>query len=128
LITLSTTADNFDRRRKDESYCELLEVVGVLLQLRLTGQNKNSAAVGALIIVGAFGISNLRSADKKTLWSIQRTLTSKKYRAKPSMRSVAPTQDWTRAHGSGRCRQVLISYVVKKVLGQVDRKSRNERR
>jgi hypothetical protein len=74
LITLSTTADNFDRRRKDGSYCELLEVVGVLLQLRLTEQN-------------------LRSADEKTRWSIQRTLASKKYGAKPGMRSIAATQD-----------------------------------
>jgi hypothetical protein len=46
-----------------------------------------------LIIVSGFDISNLRSADEKTRWSIQRTLASKQYGAKPGMRSIAATQD-----------------------------------
>src|SRR4029077_684117 len=42
LITLPTTAHNLDRRRKGESCCALLEVVGVLLWHRLTKRNEIS--------------------------------------------------------------------------------------
>jgi hypothetical protein len=48
LITLPTTGHNLDRGGLTESYCELFELVGLLLWDRLTKRHERSKDIAGL--------------------------------------------------------------------------------
>jgi hypothetical protein len=78
LITPPTTAYNIDRRRRDESYCALFEVVGLLLWHRLTKRYQISDVMPASGRWSQFLRAKSGGCRQNLLWKIQQTLAPKK--------------------------------------------------